>query len=351
MSTGVRPRLHHARRDRGDQGRAGSSRVRVDVLADHGAFNATAQPTKYPAGFFHIFTGSYDLEAAHCTVKGVYTNKAPGGVAYALLVPGDRGGRTSSSGMVDVLADELGDGPGRAAAEELHPARAVPLPDARPAGCTTPATTRRAMRDGDGHGRLRRAAPRAGREARARRADGHRRLVLHRDRRRRPAQAHGHPRARHGRRRRAARPPDRQGRAAASAVQTPGPGPRDDVRADRRRGARHPAGGHRGRPRRHRPDAVRPRHLRQPLDAGVRRGDRDRRAQGPRQGAADRRRRCSRSRPTTSSGRRAAASSRATRSRAKTIQEIAHGRARHARAARGRRGPPRRRPRSTTRRT
>jgi carbon-monoxide dehydrogenase large subunit len=56
--------------------------LRVDVIADHGAFNSTAQPTKYPAGFFHIFTGSYDLEAAYCTVKGVYTNKAPGGVAY-----------------------------------------------------------------------------------------------------------------------------------------------------------------------------------------------------------------------------------------------------------------------------
>jgi aerobic carbon-monoxide dehydrogenase large subunit len=57
--------------------------VRSRVLADHGAFNATAQPTKYPAGFFHIFTGSYDLQAAHCQVTGVYTNKAPGGVAYA----------------------------------------------------------------------------------------------------------------------------------------------------------------------------------------------------------------------------------------------------------------------------
>src|SRR5258705_12563376 len=56
--------------------------LRVDVLADHGAFNATAQPTKYPAGFFHIFTGSYDYGAAHCKVTGVYTNKAPGGVAY-----------------------------------------------------------------------------------------------------------------------------------------------------------------------------------------------------------------------------------------------------------------------------
>ncbi|HWI72495.1 MAG TPA: molybdopterin cofactor-binding domain-containing protein, partial [Baekduia sp.] len=56
--------------------------LRVDVTADHGAFNATAQPTKYPAGFFHIFSGSYDLEAAYCAVHGVYTNKAPGGVAY-----------------------------------------------------------------------------------------------------------------------------------------------------------------------------------------------------------------------------------------------------------------------------
>jgi aerobic carbon-monoxide dehydrogenase large subunit len=57
--------------------------VRVDVIADHGAFNGTAQPTKFPAGFFHVFTGSYDLAAAHCKVTGVYTNKAPGGVAYA----------------------------------------------------------------------------------------------------------------------------------------------------------------------------------------------------------------------------------------------------------------------------
>jgi len=57
--------------------------MRVNVLADHGAFNNTAQPTKFPAGFFHIFTGSYDYPSAYCTVKGVYTNKAPGGVAYA----------------------------------------------------------------------------------------------------------------------------------------------------------------------------------------------------------------------------------------------------------------------------
>jgi carbon-monoxide dehydrogenase large subunit len=81
--------------------------VRVDVLADHGAFNATAQPTKYPAGFFHIFTGSYDLEAAHCKVTGVYTNKAPGGVAYACSFRITEAAYLVER-MVDVLADELG---------------------------------------------------------------------------------------------------------------------------------------------------------------------------------------------------------------------------------------------------
>ena len=81
--------------------------LRVDVLADHGAFNNTAQPTKFPAGFFHVFTGSYDYAAAHCKVKGVYTNKAPGGVAYACSF------RVTEAvylveRIVDCLADELG---------------------------------------------------------------------------------------------------------------------------------------------------------------------------------------------------------------------------------------------------
>ena len=80
--------------------------LRVDVLADHGAFNATAQPTKYPAGFFHIFTGSYDLEAAYCTVKGVYTNKAPGGVAYRCSFRVTEAAYLVER-MVDLLADEL----------------------------------------------------------------------------------------------------------------------------------------------------------------------------------------------------------------------------------------------------
>ncbi|MEU5539284.1 aerobic carbon-monoxide dehydrogenase large subunit [Streptomyces sp. NPDC020362] len=84
--------------------------LRVHVIADHGAFNATAQPSQFPAGFFSVFTGSYDLAAAHCTVTGVYTNKAPGGVAYACSF------RVTEAvylveRMVDVLADTLGTDP------------------------------------------------------------------------------------------------------------------------------------------------------------------------------------------------------------------------------------------------
>ncbi len=114
--------------------------VRVDVLADHGAFNATAQPTKYPAGFFHVFTGSYDLEAAHCHVRGVYTNKAPGGVAYACSF------RVTEAvylveRMVDCLARELRMDPAELRSREPDPRRAVPVSVARRVGCTTRAIT------------------------------------------------------------------------------------------------------------------------------------------------------------------------------------------------------------------
>jgi aerobic carbon-monoxide dehydrogenase large subunit len=81
--------------------------LRVDTLADHGAFNATAQPTKYPAGFFSIFTGSYDLRAAHCKVTGVYTNKAPGGVAYRCSFRVTEAAYLVER-MVDALALEMG---------------------------------------------------------------------------------------------------------------------------------------------------------------------------------------------------------------------------------------------------
>lgn len=52
------------------------------VTADHGGFDACADPTKFPAGFMNICTGSYDIPTAYLAVDGVYTNKAPGGVSY-----------------------------------------------------------------------------------------------------------------------------------------------------------------------------------------------------------------------------------------------------------------------------
>ncbi len=52
------------------------------TTADHGGFDACADPTKFPAGFMNICTGSYDIPVAYLAVDGVYTNKAPGGVAY-----------------------------------------------------------------------------------------------------------------------------------------------------------------------------------------------------------------------------------------------------------------------------
>ena len=56
--------------------------LRVDMLSDQGAFYADAQPSKLRAGLFHVVTGSYDYPAAYIKTKGIYTNKAPGGVAY-----------------------------------------------------------------------------------------------------------------------------------------------------------------------------------------------------------------------------------------------------------------------------
>ncbi len=56
--------------------------LRIKTVADHGYTNASANPSKFPAGLFSICTGSYDLKHAFCEVDAAYTNKPPGGVAY-----------------------------------------------------------------------------------------------------------------------------------------------------------------------------------------------------------------------------------------------------------------------------
>jgi len=81
--------------------------LRFTALADHGAFNAHVSATKFPAGLFSICTGSYDIAKAYCRVDAVYTNKAPGGVAYRCSL------RVTEAvylieRMIDVLAQKLG---------------------------------------------------------------------------------------------------------------------------------------------------------------------------------------------------------------------------------------------------
>ncbi len=81
--------------------------MRVNVLADHGAFNSHAQPTKWPAGLFSVCTGSYDIPVAYARVDGVYTNKAPGGVAYRCSFRVTEAVYVIER-MIDVLAQKLG---------------------------------------------------------------------------------------------------------------------------------------------------------------------------------------------------------------------------------------------------
>jgi carbon-monoxide dehydrogenase large subunit len=56
--------------------------VRMHTTSDHGAFFSDAQPTKFKIGLLHSAFSCYDIPAAHLANRGVYTNKAPGGVAY-----------------------------------------------------------------------------------------------------------------------------------------------------------------------------------------------------------------------------------------------------------------------------
>ena len=103
--------------------------LQCHVLADHGAFDACADPTKFPAGFFNICTGSYDVPSAWVEVDGVYTNKAPGGVAYRCSF------RVTEASyfierMVDVLARKLDMDPAELRRRNLIPKDRFPYTSA-----------------------------------------------------------------------------------------------------------------------------------------------------------------------------------------------------------------------------
>ena len=80
--------------------------LKIGVIGDHGAFDAAANPSKFPAGLFSICTGSYDIRKAFTEVDGVYTNKPPGGIAYRCSFRVTEAAYAIER-MVDVLALKL----------------------------------------------------------------------------------------------------------------------------------------------------------------------------------------------------------------------------------------------------
>ncbi len=81
--------------------------LRIKTIADHGYTDAAANPSKFPAGMFHICTGSYDFKAAHVELDGVYTNKPPGGIAYRCSFRVTEAVHAVER-MVDIMAHEIG---------------------------------------------------------------------------------------------------------------------------------------------------------------------------------------------------------------------------------------------------
>ena len=101
--------------------------LRVKTIADHGAFDAAANPSKFPAGLFSIVTGSYDFPTAFVEVDAVYTNKAPGGVAYRCSFRVTEASYLIERTM-DVLADELGMDPVELRLKNFIPPEKFPYP-------------------------------------------------------------------------------------------------------------------------------------------------------------------------------------------------------------------------------
>ena len=87
----VRPRLPHARRDRGHARTARSSPSGSTCSPTTAPSTASPQPSQYPAGFFGVFTGCYDIEAAHCHDDRRLHQQGAGRRRLLLLVPDHRG--------------------------------------------------------------------------------------------------------------------------------------------------------------------------------------------------------------------------------------------------------------------
>jgi carbon-monoxide dehydrogenase large subunit len=103
--------------------------LRVKTIADHGYTDAAANPSKFPAGLFHIITGSYPFEKAFVEVDGVYTNKPPGGIAYRCSFRVTEAAFTIER-LMDILAHRIGMDPAELREKNFIPANAFPFESA-----------------------------------------------------------------------------------------------------------------------------------------------------------------------------------------------------------------------------
>jgi len=103
--------------------------LKVKTLADHGYTDAAANPSKFPAGLFHIITGSYPFAKAFVEVDAAYTNKPPGGIAYRCSFRVTEAVYTIER-MMDILAHKLNVDPAELRLQNFIPPEAFPYKSA-----------------------------------------------------------------------------------------------------------------------------------------------------------------------------------------------------------------------------
>jgi len=101
--------------------------LRVKTLADHGYTDAAANPSKFPAGMFHVITGSYPFKTAFVEVDAVYTNKPPGGIAYRCSFRVTEAVHAIER-LIDILAHQLKMDPAEFRLKNFIPPEAFPFP-------------------------------------------------------------------------------------------------------------------------------------------------------------------------------------------------------------------------------
>ena len=76
----------------GKKGRHDDRRCAIKTVADHGYTDAAANPSKFPAGLFHVCTGSYNFKQRLCRGGRRLHQQAARRHRLSLLVPHHRGG-------------------------------------------------------------------------------------------------------------------------------------------------------------------------------------------------------------------------------------------------------------------